>query len=343
MQLRNLQFLLSGECCTCSRIRCKHPVCLLNGEREMKVDILVFPSSRRDNSPIVHEAELMAEALRKRGNQADLVFSTDFSFVFDTVGTRLFHHDAIYKPADIVIAWVGMLTGVAERAAVLRELELMRMPIVNNFQPVVRTRDKFRTMQILSAHKLPVIKTVLLSNLGSLDHILHTVGDFPVVAKTIYGNDGKGVAIFESKRSLISGIELMMDNNINCESILIQEFVKAQNKDYRLFVVGGKVVAQMERSAPEGDFRANLSGGGSGAKANLPQEVITLAEDAANALALDIAGVDILLGENGPVICEINPRPGFKISQITGVDVADEIALWTEEKFRRISGSREAA
>lgn len=309
----------------------------------MKIDILVFPSTRRNNGPIVHEAELMAEAARVRNHEANLLFSNDFSFVFEKDGTSLFHHETEYTPADIVIAWVGMLSGVAERAAVLRELELRKVPIVNNFQPVVRTRDKFRTMQILSARKLPVIKTVLLSKIDSLDHVLHSVGDFPVVVKTIFGNDGKGVAIFESKRSLISGIELMMDNNIACESILIQEFVKAQNKDYRLFVVGGKVVAQMERSAPAGDFRANLDGGGSGAKANLPESVVTLAEDAANALALDIAGVDILLGEQGPVICEINPRPGFKISSITGVNVAEEIIRWTEQKHALLSRSKIAA
>jgi RimK family alpha-L-glutamate ligase len=309
----------------------------------MNIDVLVFPSNRRSNNPIVHEAELMAESARMRGHEARLVFSNDFSFIFDTDGTKLCHHAEPYKRPDIVIAWVGMLNGVAERAAVLRELELMKVPIVNNFQPVVRTRDKFRTMQILSARKLPVIKTVLLSTLDSIDHVLHAVGDFPVIAKTIYGNDGKGVAVFESKRSLISGIELLLDNNIQCESILIQEFVKAQNKDYRLFVVGGKVVAQMERSAPEGDFRANLDGGGSGARADLPPEVLTLAEDAAKALALDIAGVDILLGENGPVICEINPRPGFKISQITGVNVAEEIIKWTEEKYAILTGAREAA
>ncbi|MCL4137637.1 UNVERIFIED_CONTAM: hypothetical protein GTU68_065538 [Idotea baltica] len=198
-------------------------------------------------------------------------------------------------------------------------------------------------MQILSARNLPVIKTAVLYDLDNLDHILKSIGEFPVIAKTIYGNDGKGVAIFESKRSLLSGIELMMDNDITCESILIQEFVKADNKDYRLFVVGGKIVAQMERTAPKGDFRANLDGGGSGSEAHLPPEVIKLGEDAAKALKLDIAGVDILIGDDGPVICEINPRPGFKISEITNTDVAKAIIEWTEKKYKLLTQSQKAA
>lgn len=309
----------------------------------MKIDILIFPSKRRDNTPIIHEAQLMADAATKAGHQAQLVFANEFSFIFDNGGTNLYHKETLYTKPDIVIAWVGMLANVAERAAVLREFELSGIPIVNNLKPVVRTRDKFRTMQVLSARNLPVIKTAVLYDLKNLDHVLKSVGDFPVIAKTIYGNDGKGVAIFESKRSLLSGIELMMDNDITCESILIQEFVKANNKDYRLFVVGGKTVAQMERSAPKGDFRANLDGGGSGAPANLPKEVIKLGEDAAKALKLDIAGVDILLGKNGPVICEINPRPGFKISEITNTDVAKAIIDWTEEKYKLLTSSSKAA
>lgn len=309
----------------------------------MKIDILIFQSKRRDNEPIIHEAELMKEAAVEKGHDVRLIFAYNFSFVFGQGGTSLYYENKPYDNPDIVVAWVGMLNNVAERAAALRELKYRNVPIVNNLTAVVRTRDKFRTMQILSAQKLPVIKTAVLYNLSNLDNILNSIGEFPVIAKTIFGNDGKGVAVFESKRSLISGIELMMDNDISCESILIQEFVKANNKDYRLFVVGGKVVAQMERRAPEGDFRANLDGGGKGVKASLPDEVIKLGEDAAKALDLDIAGVDILIGENGPVICEINPRPGFKISQITNTNVAKSIIDWTEEKYGILTGKERAA
>lgn len=309
----------------------------------MKIDILVFQSKRRNNEPIIHEAELMKKAALNRGHKARLVFAKNFSFVFAQGGTNLFYDNELYESPDIVIAWVGMLNNVAERAAVLREIKLRNVPIVNNLTAVVRTRDKFRTKQILSDKKLPVIKTAVLYSLGNIDRILESIGEFPVIAKTIFGNDGKGVAVFESKRSLVSGIELMMDNNISCESILIQEFVKADNKDYRLFVVGGKVVAQMERQAPKGDFRANLDGGGKGLQASLPSEVIKLGEDAAKALDLDIAGVDILIGEDGPVICEINPRPGFKISEITNTDVAKCIIEWTEKKYSLHSDKKKVA
>ena len=163
-----------------------------------------------------------------------------------------------------------------------------------------------------------------------------------MVAKTVYGNDGKGVAIFESKRSLHSGLELMLDNNVATETILLQEFVKTDNKDYRCFVIGDKIVAQMERSAPEGDFRANLSGGGSGKNIDLPKEVQQLAIESARCLDLDISGVDILLSDKGAIICKINPRPGFKICEVTGVDVAAHIIDYAEAKVKPLLLERPA-
>ena len=303
----------------------------------MKIAVLVFPSRRRDNSPIFGEAEQMAAAARIRGHQVDVLEVTHFTFLFDGNSTTLYYKDRPFEDPDLVIAWVGMLNGVAERTAVLQEIELRGVPVLNKRLPVIRTRNKFQTMQILSAVGLPVIKTVMIHDLAGLDLALDQLGAFPVVAKTVYGNDGKGVAIFESKRSLLSGLELMLDNNVEAETILLQEFVVTDNKDYRCFVVGDKVVAQMERSAPENDFRANLSGGGHGKKVDLPPEVQQLAIESARCLDLDIAGVDILLSDKGPVLCEVNPRPGFKICKITGVNVADHIIEHAEYRAGLIS------
>ncbi|MCB0332753.1 MAG: RimK family alpha-L-glutamate ligase [Bdellovibrionales bacterium] len=307
----------------------------------MNIAILVFPSKRRDNNPIFGEAEQMASAAKLRGHSVSVMDASHFSFVFNGDSTSLHYNGEPFIEPDLAIAWVGMLNGVAERTAVLQEIELRGIPVVNKRLPVIRTRNKFQTMQILSSVGLPVIKTVLLQDLTSLDFGLAQLGDFPVVAKTVYGNDGKGVAIFESKRSLLSGLELMLDNNVATETILLQEFVKANNKDYRLFVVGDKVVAQMERSAPGEDFRANLSGGGAGKKTELPLEVQQLAVEAARCLDLDISGVDILISEDkGPIICEVNPRPGFKICQITGVDVTHSIIELAEYKAGAISNDQ---
>ncbi len=297
----------------------------------MNISIIVFPSKRRSNEPIFGEARQMQQAAISRGHQSEVYNSQHFSFLFDGKKTQLWYQHEKFKAPDVFVAWVGMLNHVAERTAVLEEIEIMGIPVLNRRIPVVRTRNKFQTMQILSSKGLPIIKTVMIHELESLDLVLEQIGDFPVVAKTIYGNDGKGVAIFESKRSLQSGLELMLDNQVQAEHVLIQEFIKTDNKDYRLFVVGDEVVATMERTAAEGDFRANLSSGGSARNVELSDDIKELAVKASKALDMDISGVDILLSEDGPVICEVNPRPGFKIKDITGVDVAEKIIMHAEK------------
>ena len=296
----------------------------------MKVGILFFPSKRRCNQHSIEEAEHLVSAFERFGHQGEIYFSDNFSFTFDHKGTGLWYEDSEFQQPDLIISWVEMLTAVAERSSVLQQVELLNIPTINNTDAVVWARSNLQTIQMLSAKGLPVIKTAMVHEVDQLDLAVKHIDSFPVVVKAICGSEGKGVAIFESYRSLKSGIELMLNQKISIDEILIQEFVDTGNKDYRLFVVGGAVVAQMERSAPKGDFRANLSGGGSGQPADLPSEVLELAVKAAEVFKLDVAGIDILLSDAGPVICEVNSRPGYKIEKITGVDVTGAIVKYAE-------------
>ena len=171
----------------------------------------------------------------------------------------------------------------------------------------------------------------MVHELDQLDLAVKHIGSFPIVVKAICGSEGKGVAIYESYRSLKSGIELMLNQKMSIDEILIQEFIDTGNKDYRLFVVDSEVVAQMERSAPEGDFRANITCGGEGQPSDLPQDVLDLAIKSAKIFELDVAGVDILMSDEGPVVCEVNSRPGYKIEKVTGKDVRGKIVDYAEK------------
>jgi ribosomal protein S6--L-glutamate ligase len=298
----------------------------------MKIAILMHPNDVKKDKVTSKSAKQMKAEAEARGHEAQIILAKNISLIFDVSGTELYYQGKILKLPDVVINWVGILNNVNKRMYAVREMELKGVPVVNSFFPVTHTRNKFHTFQLLSDKNFPVIRTILISDKKHLDFAVKKLGGFPIIAKTIFGNEGKGVTIFESKRSLVSGIELLLENNLFMDFIQLQEYVESANRDYRLFVVGDKVVAQMEREAPKDDFRSNLSAGGTGKPSHLPAEVTDLAVKAAGTLKLDVAGVDIIITPTGPKICEVNPRPGFLIAEITGVNVAKEIVKMAEKK-----------
>jgi ribosomal protein S6--L-glutamate ligase len=194
----------------------------------------------------------------------------------------------------------------------------------NSSDAVLRARDKLRSLQILAAQGIAMPVTVFGDNPDDTEDLLAMLGEPPHVIKLNEGSQGTGVVLAEKRSASKSVIEAFRGLYAN---FLVQEFIaEAKGCDLRCFVVGGKVVAAMQREASPGDFRANLHRGGSAVKIKPSAAEKQIAVRAAAALGLGVAGVDLLRSERGPLVLEVNASPGLEgIEAATGVDVASAI------------------
>jgi ribosomal protein S6--L-glutamate ligase len=205
--------------------------------------------------------------------------------------------------------------------SVLRQFEMMGVFAANESQAVARSRDKLRTLQLFSRHDIGIPPTAFARRREDLRDAIQRVGGTPVVLKLLEGTQGVGVILAESVSSAESVLDAMRSLKQN---ILIQAFIReAKGQDIRAIVVGDRVVAAMRRKAAEGEFRSNVHRGGSTAAVELDDEYERTAIEAAQVLGLNIAGVDLMPSDDGPMVLEVNSSPGLQgIETATGVDVA---------------------
>lgn len=217
--------------------------------------------------------------------------------------------------------------------AVLRQFEMMGVWPLNESVAIGRSRDKLRSMQLLSRAGIGMPKTAFAIDNQYTPDLLQIVGGSPVVIKLLEGTQGIGVVLAESDKSAKSIIDAF--NGVDV-AILVQEFVKeSEGKDIRAFVVGRKVVAAMERTGAEGDFRSNLHRGGSARPVELTKEEKVSALKACQALGLNVAGVDMLRSDQGPKIMEVNSSPGLEgIQSSTGINIAKLIMTFLEKNAK---------
>lgn len=238
-------------------------------------------------------------------------------------GAKLPNYDAVIPRIGASITFYGL--------AVLRQFELMGVYALNDSVAIGRSRDKLRSMQLLAEAGVGLPVTAFAHDPKQTDQVIEMVGGAPVVIKLLEGTQGIGVVLAETHNSARSVIEAFRGANVN---ILVQEFIKeAGNSDIRVIVVGGKVVAAMERSGAAGDFRSNLHRGGSSRSIKISPEERSTAVRSAKRLGLNVAGVDLLRSNHGPVVMEVNSSPGLEgIEKATGVDVADKIIQLIERE-----------
>jgi ribosomal protein S6--L-glutamate ligase len=217
--------------------------------------------------------------------------------------------------------------------AVLRQFEMMGVYPLNESVAIGRSRDKLRSLQILSRDGVGMPVTAFANHTGRTDEILEMVGGAPVVIKLLEGTQGIGVVLGETHRSAKSVIDAFHGADIN---ILVQEFIReADGKDIRAFIVGRRIVATMERAGPEGEFRSNLHRGGTATKVELTTQERAAALKASKSMGLNVAGVDLLRSKSGPVVVEVNSSPGLEgIETATGRDVAKAIIEFLEKNAR---------
>ena len=231
-------------------------------------------------------------------------------------GEKLTGYDAVIPRIGASITFYGL--------AILRQFEMMGVYPLNESVAIGRSRDKLRSLQLLARDGIGLPVTTFAHDPKMTEEVLKVAGGAPVVIKLLEGTQGIGVVLADTERSAKSVIEAFRGANVN---ILVQEFIKeAGGTDIRALVVGGKVVAAMKRSGPEGEFRSNLHRGGTAARVRISPEERSIAVRAAKAMGLNVCGVDMLRSNHGPVVMEVNSSPGLEgVENATGIDVAGKI------------------
>ncbi|NLP44572.1 MAG: RimK family alpha-L-glutamate ligase [Peptococcaceae bacterium] len=209
--------------------------------------------------------------------------------------------------------------------AVIRHLERLGVPCFNSSTHIDMVKDKLFTQQVLAQKNFPVPKTMLVKSPIDIDLVEKYIG-FPVVVKTLSGSQGKGVYLSDNKKSFKDLMQLIESTNPNF-NIILQEFIKDSfGRDLRVFTIGGRAVACMERRSVDGEFKANYSAGGEVSEYGLTPEIEWLATEVSRVLGLEIAGVDLLFHGNHFKICEVNSSPGFEgLEKCCNVDIPKEI------------------
>lgn len=242
-------------------------------------------------------------------------------------GNALPRFDAIIPRIGSKLTFYGM--------AVVRQFESMGVYCLNPASSIGNSRDKLLAHQVLAQHKLGMPNTAFAKSSHDTKGIIDLVGGSPVVVKLLESTQGKGVVLADTRKAAMALVDAFRGLDAH---FLVQEFVKeASGTDIRCFVVDGKVVGSMKRTAQPGEFRSNLHQGGKASKVRLTATERSSAVKAARALRLNVAGVDILRSDSGPKILEVNSSPGLEgIEKATGKDIATNIIECIENNVRTV-------
>jgi len=240
-------------------------------------------------------------------------------------GRRLEGFDAVIPRIGASITFYGL--------AVLRQFEMMGVWPLNESVAIGRSRDKLRCLQLLSRKGIGLPVTAFAHATNQADDLIDMVGGTPLVVKLLEGTQGIGVVLADTRQSAKSMIEAFGGVEAN---ILVQEFVReSSGSDIRALVIGGKVVAAMQRTGSAGDFRSNLHRGGKAQAIKITPEERSTAARTARIMGLNVCGVDMLRSNHGPLVMEVNSTPGLEgIESATGVDIADLMIQFIEKNAK---------
>lgn len=217
--------------------------------------------------------------------------------------------------------------------AVVRQFEMMDVYSVNESIAITRSRDKLRSLQLLSRKGIGLPVTGFASSTKFTGDLIEMVGGAPLVVKLIEGTQGIGVVLAENRQAAESVIQAFQGMKAN---ILVQEYIKeSKGSDIRCFVIGSKVVAAMKRTAAKDEFRSNIHRGGTAKPIKITPEERSTAVRAAKIMGLNVCGVDLLRSNHGPVVMEVNSSPGLEgIEKATGINIAGKIIEFIEKNAK---------
>ncbi|HSG80784.1 MAG TPA: 30S ribosomal protein S6--L-glutamate ligase, partial [Gemmatimonadota bacterium] len=282
-------------------------------------------------NPRLYSTRRLKEACLARGHEAKVLDTLSFSIEVEEGKPRLYYHDRMLRNYDAVIPRIGASITFFG-TAVVRQFEQMGVYCVNPSHSISVSRDKLRALQVLSRHKIGIPKTLFVRKTAEILPGIERLGGVPVVVKLLEGTQGIGVILAESTKIAEAIIETLSGPaNMN---VLLQQFVKeSRGRDVRAFVVGDRVVAAMRRVAQSDEFRSNIHRGGSAEIVELDEHYQRTAINAAQIMGLRVAGVDMLEGNDGPIVMEVNSSPGLEgIEGATGIDVAGAIVELIEDE-----------
>jgi ribosomal protein S6--L-glutamate ligase len=291
-------------------------------------------------NPKIFSTQRLIEEIEKAGHEAVVVDHSLCDLIIEQEGPSIIYKGQRLEGVDAIIPRIGASV-TFYGTAVVRQFELMGAFSAVTSQAIVRSRDKLRSLQILSKNGLGMPKTAFTNfSKGGEKQLIEQVSGAPVIIKLLEGTQGLGVVLAETTKAAQSVVEAFHGLKAR---IIVQEYIKeAKGADIRAFVVNGKVVGAMKRQGAEGEFRSNLHRGGVATVIKLSRAEKQAALNAAKALGLDVAGVDMLQSARGPLILEVNSSPGLEgIEGATGVNVAAEIIKFVVDSVVKKSLKRE--
>ena len=268
----------------------------------------------------------------KRGHRVDVI---DYLRCYINIGenqTAIYYNGEKLGRYDAVLPRIGA-SQTSYGTAIVRQFEMIGNFIINKSDAIKSSRDKLRSLQVLAKHGIDMPITGYASHTMDIHDVIEKVGKTPLIMKLLQGTQGNGMVLAETMKAAESVMNAFKQVDAD---ILIQEFIKeSRGVDIRAIVVGKKVVAAMQRVAPEGEFRSNVHRGAATKHINLTPEEEEIAIKSTKVLGLSVAGVDLMRSKRGPLVLEVNSSPGLQgIELLTGADVAGEIISFIESSLK---------
>ena len=283
------------------------------------------------SNPNLYSNLRIVEAAKKRGHEVEFVnvgecyikVASSACEIFYDEGKKLENVDHVIPRIKPAMTFYG--------TSIIRQFEVMGVNCLNGSEAITKSRDKLYTLQILAQYGLNVPITSFANSSYDTKDLIKLVGSAPLVVKLLEGTKGVGVVLAETNKAAESVINAFRSLKAD---ILVQHYIKeSKGQDIRCFVVGGKVIASMERTAQEGEFRANIHLGATAKAIDVTPEESELAIKAAKVIGLEIAGVDMVRSSSGPKILEVNSSPGLEgIESATSIDIATKMIEYLEGK-----------
>ena len=285
----------------------------------MKIAIL-------SNGPGNYSTKRLKQVALERGHEVDIIKYRDCYASIEKSQPMVWYKGEPLVGYDAVIPRIAS-SMTRYGSAIVRQFEMQGVYTMTSSIAIVRSRDKLRSMQLLARAGVGIPKTIVSRGEADVDNLIDTLGGAPVIIKLARGTHGNGVVLAETKKAAKSVLQAFYVMDQDGTNILLQEFVKeSAGMDIRAFVVGGKVIASMKRQSLDD---------GAGEKVKLTEEERKTAIKAARSMGLNLAGVDLMRSERGPLILEVNSSPGFGIEEVTGRDVTTAIIEYIERNAKR--------
>lgn len=291
--------------------------------------------------PNLYSTRRLVEEAEKLGHKVTVIDHTKCHLLMQKGKPAIKLNGEEVKDIDVIVPRIGASV-TQYGATVIRHFDLLNVPSVLTAAALIRSRDKLRSLQVLSKSGVGIPKSVFARHPKSNDvkNLIGDIGSMPVILKLLEGTHGTGVIKADSIASAKSAVEAFSGIK---KDLIVQEFIEeADGADIRAFVVDGKVVGAMQRKGVDGEFRSNLHKGGVAQIIELDKKTVSLALEATKLLGLNVAGVDILMSKRGPLVVEVNSSPGLQgIEKATGVNIAKSVIEVAQKKYEKTLALKE--